>query len=148
MVLTNLTQQDNYNIPISDWLSNRTLRNFLSNHSESTWPEIVKITALLGVFTLNYKSEDGENTRWGHDDLKCLVDYIQKEKQWPEELSPEFLRPLQRGVGIGSSIGNASSSQAAFKKPTGGWRGANDRSVFRPRGPHDGSKNGEGVYLR
>ena len=85
MVLTNLSKQDNYNIPISDWLSNRTLRNFLSNHSESTWPEVVKIIALLGVFTLNYKSEDGENTRWGHDDLRCLVDYIQKEKQWPEE---------------------------------------------------------------
>ncbi len=118
-------QRDNYHLCIGNWLSNRTFRNFLGQYSEGVWTDVVKTCALLGIYTLQYKSVDGEGTVWSLEDLEHLVEFLQHEKQFPEELSPSFLRPL-RNI----------PAAARYRKPDAAWRKGDNGAVFRPRGTH------------
>lgn len=72
---------------LADWLGNRTLRNFLLRYSEPLWADVTRSLCLLGVLCLRHLAPSLDSV-WGSEDLATLVDYIQREERWPEELTP------------------------------------------------------------
>lgn len=73
---------------LTDWLVNRTLRNFLLSFNDKHWAEVSRNLCLLGVLCLKHLAANPDFV-WGNYELAELVDYIQREHRWPEELTPE-----------------------------------------------------------
>jgi len=100
---------------LSDWLSNRTLRNFLLRFSEPLWVDVTRNLCLLAVLGLQHLGPSGDAAWCSNEDLSELVQYIQSEQQWPKELMPNIPRkedwqPPWRKQG------------AIFAKPSPEWR--------------------------
>mmetsp|Transcript_27456 Transcript_27456/g.50042 ORF Transcript_27456/g.50042 Transcript_27456/m.50042 type:complete len:468 (+) Transcript_27456:85-1488(+) len=132
---------------LADWLGNRTLRNFLLRYSEPLWADVARSLCLLGVLCLRHLAPSLDSA-WGSDDLATLVDYIQREERWPEELTPvpsrsgEAWEPPWKQQHWRPQAG-------AFQKPSPEWRvagladagGAGHRALSaarmrQPPGPH------------
>lgn len=76
---------------LTDWLVNRTLRNFFLSFNDQCWAEVSRSLCLLGVLCLKHLAVNPDFI-WGNCELAELVDYIQRENRWPEELIPEARR--------------------------------------------------------
>ncbi|CAD7954593.1 unnamed protein product [Amoebophrya sp. A25] len=136
--------RDPLSIHLQDWLSNRTLRNFLGQYSENVWGEVVKSLVLLAIFALQLHQEDPskpvEAQQWTLEDLDSLLRYCVHEGQWPEggeTFKPENFR-IPFGEGSAGNVADGLGGVIKFRKPGAQWRKGNT-TVFRPRGPHDKS---------
>jgi len=88
---------------LTDWLVNRTLRNFLLSFNDKHWAEVSRNLCLLGVLCLKHLAANPDFV-WGNYELAELIDYIQRENRWPEELMPETRRRGQRWVAPWSAV--------------------------------------------
>uniref|UniRef100_A0A7S1A0R0 Uncharacterized protein n=1 Tax=Noctiluca scintillans TaxID=2966 RepID=A0A7S1A0R0_NOCSC len=119
---------------LSDWLRDRTLRNFLLRFSESFWTDVVRSACLLGVLCLQHLAESPD-VAWGKDELASLVSHIQKEGKWPQEMSPSSV--CVRAERPTSQI---QSPARLFSKPSPNWRlnGTACDGVHRQMNSHGG----------
>ncbi|CAD7926092.1 unnamed protein product [Amoebophrya sp. A120] len=62
MVILSHRLGDPHLVELQSWLSNRTLRNFLSHYSEDVWPHVVKTMVLLGIYALQYSGNNHTST--------------------------------------------------------------------------------------
>lgn len=106
---------NDYCVCVSDWLSNRTLRNFLLHFAEPNWGGVVKSTCLLGVLCLRHLSKTPDAS-WSCDDLAQLVDFIEREQRWPDELSAVVSH------GVSGAGHRFPSPKKVFRKPPSSWR--------------------------
>ncbi|CAE8595581.1 unnamed protein product [Polarella glacialis] len=102
-------------VSLAEWVqSNRLLRQFLIRFSDQLWGDVAKDLCLLGVLCLRHLSPSPD-TAWSSGDLSDLVEYIQREGRWPEELTPvsgereDWLPPWEQ-------------KRTVFSKPSPEWR--------------------------